>query len=120
MDVLGFYALSIVLEFAKELKGTFDVRGMAQGGVFPAMHLNYLAVRKQDQDQGLGGIMMSEVLDHFCHLAEVSGVEIMTLVPLDSKVSAFYQRRKFVPYGQGKLLIDARRAIAERDRARSV
>ena len=117
MDVVGFYALSMVLEAEKDLRGAFDVRGMAQGGVFPAMHLSYLAVRDQDHGQGLWRIMMSEVLDHFCRSAEVSGVEILTLVPLNDEVSAFYQRRKFVPFGSGKLLIDARRAITERDRA---
>jgi len=118
MEVIGFYALCVVLEPEKDLVDAFDVRGMGRGGVFPALHLAYLAVREEHQGQGLGRIMMADVLDLFCDMAERASVEVMTLVPLNSEVAAFYTRRKFVAFGKGRaLLIDARRAIAERDRA---
>lgn len=118
MEVIGFYALCMVLEPEKDLVDAFDVRGMGRSGVFPALHLAYLAVREEHQGQGLGRIMMADVLDLFCSMAERASVEVMTLVPLNPEVSEFYTRRKFVTFGKGRaLLIDARRAIAERDRA---
>lgn len=119
--ILGFYSLRIVLEQERELRKTFDVAGWANKGSFPALHLEYLAVRKSHHGVGLGRFMMAEVQEKFCEVAELTGVPMLTLRPLNEALVPYYKDRGFVPYGRnGSMMLDARKALRARAEAQAV
>ena len=99
-EPIGFYAMGIMLESDRLLKGTGPIRNRAMGGVYPVLHLEYLAVDERYVGNRLGPDMLSRALVTFTQSVIEIGVPVMTLVPLRDRLVKFYSDRGFVPYGQ--------------------
>jgi N-acetylglutamate synthase-like GNAT family acetyltransferase len=66
--------------------------------VYPALHLEYVAVDKSCQHQDIGTDIMVRVLETFRRAVLELGVPVLTLVPLTQKLVDFYAELGFHRY----------------------
>ncbi|WP_081764294.1 GNAT family N-acetyltransferase [Sphingobium sp. Ant17] len=99
--VIGFYALSTVIEEAGNLPGVFYVPFFGNSKYFPCLSMVYLAVRQDQQRQGIGSAIMVKVILDFADYGEQIGLPLLILTPLNSKVAAFYESLGFERYRRG-------------------
>lgn len=122
-EPLGFYAICLVLESDRLLFGGGPIRNRALRGVYPALHLEYLAVAKEFQGSGIGSDMMSKALAVYRRAIVDFGVPVMTLVPLRNKLVKFYSDLGFVPYGghvgERRMMLTAHQAMAAYEKAQA-
>lgn len=101
-EILAFFSLKITLEEEALLVRGHPMRTWAMNRMFPALHLEYLAVAKAHQGQQLGTIVMGHVLDLYHGAVQSLGVPVLTLVPVDDRTLRFYERLGFHAYAEHK------------------
>lgn len=63
----------------------------------PTAHLGRLAVDRQHQGQGLGGILLVDALKRVCNLADRIGIHAVTVHALNDSAKRFYEAHGFLP-----------------------
>jgi GNAT superfamily N-acetyltransferase len=99
-EPIGFYAMALVLEEDRFLNGGGPIRNRVINKLYPALHLEYLAVRTDYQGAGIGKDMMGRVVETFLNAVLDMGVPVLTLAPLNNKLVTYYQGLGFSPYAQ--------------------
>lgn len=99
--VIGFYALSTVIEEVGNLSGVSYVPFFGNPKYFPCLSMVYLAVEKSHQRQGIGSAIMVKVILDFADYGEQIGLPLLILTPLNNKVAAFYESLGFARYTRG-------------------
>lgn len=94
-NLVGFFALSWIAERESLLPQSPRSRDY-----FPALHLQYIAVRDDLQGNGIGLRVMGRVLDIYLDAAEETAVPALTLIALNERVEAFYADLGFAPYAR--------------------
>lgn len=94
---VGFFALSWIAE--RESLLPQSPRSPAH---FPALHLEYVAVRSEYQGQGVGQYIMGRVLELYLDAAEITAVPALTLIALNERAEKFYAELGFAPYARGE------------------
>ena len=97
--LVGFYAICITLEEDRLLDKNSHLKRFAIGRHFPALQVQYLAVQREFQENGIGTIAMGKIIDTFRQVALMTGVPVMTLTALNSRAARLYSTWGFVPYG---------------------
>lgn len=92
---MAFYALTWIAEEEALLEK--DSKSKAY---FPALHLEYLAVRSDLQGKKIGPWCMARVLDIFIEAGEQTAVPALTLVALDDRSEKVYHEFGFAPYAR--------------------
>lgn len=92
---IGFFALSWIAERESLLPQSPRSRDY-----FPALHLEYVAVRREYQGQGVGLHIMGRVLELYLDAAEISAVPALTLIALNERAEKFYAELGFAPYAR--------------------
>lgn len=113
-QMVGFYALSSVIEEAKKLP---EVSFFPFGGTkqFPCVQLVYLAVQRefQRQPEKYGSTIMGEVIRTFADVGLLVGLPALILIPLNKGVASFYQTLGFEPYDSGtRMFLPLQSAVA--------
>jgi len=111
-DILGFYALSSVVENAKALP---DVKffPFETDAYFPCLQLVYLAVHRPHQRQFYGTAIMAEMVRKFAEIGQYTGLPAIIVTPLNEDAKRFYLRLGFEPYSNGsRLVLPLQTAIA--------
>lgn len=114
-QALGFYSLRLALEpetlLLKSERSFFPL----YKSVFPTVQLEWLAVAKSMQRQGVGTVIMGRVLDRYYQIVRTLGDLPLTLVAANEEAKKFYTSLGFAPYGQGaglpRLLLPAQSVI---------
>lgn len=118
-DVLGFYALSSVVESAKQLPDV-SFYPFETDAYFPCLQLVYLAVHGPLQRQEHGTAIMGEIITRFADVGEITGLPAMIVTPLNPDARRFYVRLGFEPYPKGpRLVLPLQTAIATVEEARA-
>jgi len=121
LNPIAFYALGLQLEDERYLTGDGPIRKRVISKVFPALHLEYVAVDKAYQGQDVGTDIMVRVIEVFRRSVLEFGLPVLTLVPLNEKLVAFYASVGFVRYaerlGQRRMMMPARTALELPERA---
>lgn len=97
-EVVAFYSLKIALEDERMLEKTNPMRFWAQNRIYPALHLEWLAVDKGHQKRQIGTAVMGRVLETFRDAVLETGIPVLTLVPINDEVQAFYAKLGFYAY----------------------
>ena len=98
----GFYTLGISAHDSKYLDQEI-VRATGGRPFIPFIYLNYLAVMRVYQNQGIGTILlMNAVLRSSQVIRNVGGVYGIALHALTDRAADLYDRYGFRPYGQHK------------------
>ncbi len=97
-DVVAFFSLKITLEDERLLPKTNPLRAWANYRVYPALHLEWLAVDNAYQHQKVGTTIMGRVLEIFHQAVLDTGIPVLTLMPIDDAVQAFYASLGFESY----------------------
>lgn len=92
---VGFFALSWIAE--REALLPQSPRSRAY---FPALHLEYIAVRSEYQGHGIGQYIMGRVLEVYLDAADATAVPAMTLIALNQRAERFYTELGFAPYAR--------------------
>jgi len=92
---VGFFALSWIAE--RESLLPQSPRSRAH---FPALHLEYVAVRREYQGRGVGLHIMGRVLELYLDAAETTAVPALTLIALNERAEKFYAELGFAPYAR--------------------
>jgi GNAT superfamily N-acetyltransferase len=117
--LVGFYALSTVVEPSATLPHGVHSPFYGDGGHYPALHLVYLAVDKPFQNQKIGTAMMARVILEFAAIGETIGIPVMTLTPISEKVASFYRDLGFQKFKRGMgMFLPLATALAVRDQTR--
>jgi GNAT superfamily N-acetyltransferase len=99
-SVVGFYAMTTLLESQIELEGGSRWLGFRpQSGRFSTVQLSYVAVHRDLQRQGYGTVLMGAVLQDFYEVVIRTGIFSLTLQAINRDVMDFYKRLGFVQYG---------------------
>jgi GNAT superfamily N-acetyltransferase len=108
--------MSLILESDRFLKGVERMKNRSQSGVYPVVHIEYLAVTSSDQGRGLGTDMMSRALLSYRRAVDEIGAPALTLVALNDGLMAYYRKLGFFPYashtGQRRMMLTAQQVIA--------
>ena len=88
------------MEDERYLSGDGPVRQRVIGKVFPALHLEYVAVHKDHQGKSIGTRMMVRVVETFRRSVLEWGAPVLTLVPLNEKLVKFYAGIGFSSYAK--------------------
>ena len=99
--VLGYYAISSHLVRRGDLPDD-QAKGLPRIDV-PVVLLGRLAIDRSVQGQGLGALLLIDVLRRSEHLAEQLGIRAIEVDAIDDNARRFYEKFGFVP-----LLDDAR------------
>jgi hypothetical protein len=113
-QVVGFYALSSVIEEAKKLP---NVNFFPLGGTkyFPCVQLVYLAVSTpyQRKPQRYGSTIMGEVIRSFAEAGSMMGIPALILIPISKPVAGFYQSLGFEFYDRStRMFLPIQSAVA--------
>jgi GNAT superfamily N-acetyltransferase len=115
---VGFFALSWIAERESLLPHSPRSRDY-----FPALHLEYVAVRSEYQGHGVGLHIMGRVLELYLDAAETTAVPALTLIALNERAEQFYAELGFAPYARGefgagrRMLLPVRTALELRLKA---
>lgn len=119
--MIGFYALSTVIEEAGNLPGVSYVPFFGNPKYFPCLSMVYLAVEKGHQRQGIGSAIMVKVILDFADYGEQIGLPLLILTPLNGKVATFYESLGFARYKRGPgMFLPLQTAIDMRDQLMAV
>ena len=103
-EILGFYALSSVVEDAKALPEV-DFFPFSTSFYFPCLQLVYLAVNQPKQRQSYGTIIMAEIVRRFAEIGQYTGLPALIVTPLNEDAERFYLRLGFTRYPKLKRLV---------------
>lgn len=110
--VIGFYALSSVVEDAKKLPGVAFFP-FSSDRFFPCVQLVYLAVHKPIQRRGYGAIIMGQVIRTFANVGAAIGIPALIVTPLNDDAKRFYTSLGFEPYERGtRMFLPLQTALA--------
>lgn len=113
---VGFFALSTVIEEARNLPSVSYIPFFGPPHYFPWLSMVYLAVDKAHQRQGIGSTMMVRVIRDFADLGERIGLPLLILTPLNGKLADFYEKLGFERYRRGGgMFLPLQTAIDVRD-----
>ncbi len=111
-DILGFYALSSVVESARALPDV-DFFPFETDAFFPCLQLVYLAVHQDHQRKAYGSIILAEIVRNFANVGEYTGLPALIVTPLNEDAKRFYLRFGFTEYPRGpRLVLPIQAAIA--------
>lgn len=113
-SVVGFYALSAVVEDAKKLPGV-PYYSPFSDRQFPCIQLTYMAIRRdlQRNDEEYGTTVLGEVVRTFAEIGEQIGMPAMILTPVNDDARRFYKRWDFEPYyHNNRMFLPLQTAIA--------
>lgn len=112
---VAFYALASALEDDRALKTAGGRSFFSKAGHFSCVQLQYLAVQRTLQKQGIGPLVTVAAIRDFAHVALKVGVCALTVVALDRRRGDFYKKLGFKEYdcvdGRPKMLMPAQTAI---------
>lgn len=119
-EIVAFYALSIKLEEERMLAPDDKQKWRSfnsSNRQFVCLNLDYLAVSKGRQKQGIGTVVLGRIIEEFAKIASMCGIELMTGSSLDQeRFERFYGKLGFQTYGhavnQPQLFLPALSAIA--------
>jgi ribosomal protein S18 acetylase RimI-like enzyme len=97
---VGYYAMGIILEEDRLLKGDGPIRRRVFQRVYPALHLEYIAVHTDFQGNDIGTDMMVRVIETFRKSVLDFGIPVLTLSPLNDDLVKFYEGIGFQKYAQ--------------------
>ena len=100
--VVAFYSLRVTLEDETLLAPSNPIKFWATARVFPSLHLEWLAVHGPYQGKKIGTVIMGRVLETFRDAVLETGLPVLTLIPINDRVRAFYTRLGFDPYAAHK------------------
>lgn len=100
---VAFYALAVVAERLTDRWALIDTFMPNSGHYFPSLRLEWIAVRSDLQDCGLGTIVMGRVLSVLTELVALTGIPAITLKPIDVPTEMFYEKLEFVKFGAAAL-----------------
>jgi len=101
-EVLSFYSLKLCAEPTKLLTGVHK-SSLEKEQVFPAIELEWMAVDKKFQKQGLGARTLVEALSSSYQAFKFAGGYGVVLTP-ERGTEGFYEKYGFTSYGSGKSL----------------
>jgi GNAT superfamily N-acetyltransferase len=103
-EVIGFYALSTVVENAKKLP---DVKffPLETDAYFPCIQLVYLAISATHQNDLYGTEVIGDLIRRFAEIGAFIGIPAMIVTPLNEDAARFYKRLGFLAYPTGKRLV---------------
>lgn len=114
-EPIGFYAMALVLESDRYLSGDGPIRNRVINKLYPAVHLEYLAVDRTYQTAGVGTDMMGRVLRTYLKAVLDIGVPVLTLAPLTPKLMTFYEGLGFRVYakhiGERRMMLPAQTVL---------
>lgn len=111
-EILGFYALSSVVENAKALPGV-RFFPFETNAYFPCLQLVYLAVHKPHQGKLYGTAIMAELVRRFADIGQYIGLPALIVTPLNKDAKRFYLRLGFEAYPKGpRLVLPLQTAVA--------
>jgi GNAT superfamily N-acetyltransferase len=114
-EPIGFYAMALVLESDRFLSGDGPIRNRVINKLYPALHLEYLAVDQDHQGEGVGTDMMGRIVGTYLNAVLEFGVPVLTLAPLNDKLVTFYEGLGFRPYakhiGERRMMLPAQTII---------
>lgn len=102
----GYYALQVGSDTVPDIRKHKDSY-VGSYVSFPAVNLSYLAVDKKFQGQGLGKLLLQDVLVKIAAMADHVGFYALTVQAIDSETAEFYSKLGFEIYlesAQPKLL----------------
>jgi ribosomal protein S18 acetylase RimI-like enzyme len=121
-DVVGFYALSSVIEDAKKLP---EVKFFPFGGTayFPCIQIVYIGVQKDFQrqpDLRVGSIILGHIVKQFAELGTLIGMPALIVTPMNAQVANFYGRIGFAHYDNNtRMVLPLRLAVETVEQARA-
>lgn len=101
-EFVAIYALTVRLENEKALtqNDKKEWGGYKKvNNLFICLSLDYLAVSKKYQRNGVGKIVMGRVLEEFATIAQTSSIQLLTGRAIDTDVFKFYEKLGFQVYG---------------------
>lgn len=112
----GFFSLMMNLEDETALDGPSRQRARTKNRLFAAVHLEWLAVSRSMQGNGIGKFLLAHAITQFSRVAEIAGVPFMTVAAIDQRTCDFYAKLGFVPFGttnivSPRMLLPAQLAI---------
>lgn len=99
--MVGFFALSSVVEEAKKLPDVPFVPFFGSPLYFPCVQLVYMAMHTEFQKQGYGTEVLGEVVRVFAEVGNAIGIPALILTPINDDAKRFYARLGFEPYDKG-------------------
>jgi hypothetical protein len=112
-NVIGFYALSTVVEEVSKLPGV-PFFPLNTSRFFPCLQLVYMAMRTdlQRHEDSHGTAVLGEVVRTFAEIGEQIGMPAMILTPMNADASRFYKRWGFAPYDKNtKMFLPLKTAL---------
>jgi GNAT superfamily N-acetyltransferase len=114
-NIAAFYGLRLHIEPDEDIDGSGNIFRM-QHGYFTAVQLCYIGVQRPLQGNGIGGVVMAHALREFAEVVTRTGVCALTLVAINEKRAAWYERELgFQRYGKPsprpKMFYPARTAL---------
>jgi len=110
----GFYCLSISASESKYLAEEI-IRANEGRAFVPFLYINYLAVRKDWQNQKIGTLLLIDALTRCERVVRDVGVYGVALNALTERAARLYEKYGFRPYGETKypLMILPARSLIE-------
>ena len=112
---VGFHALSLQLQDEKLLSGGERQLFRAQQRVFTSINIDYLAVARVLQGNGVGRLLLGHAIEIFYNAVVSFGVPVMTVVAVDERTCEFYSKLGFRRYGptatQPRMLLPAQSVV---------
>lgn len=83
--------------------------------VFPSINIDYLAVDRRVQGNGIGKFLLGSAIEAFHKAIMIFGVPVMTLVAVDERTCEFYSKLGFRRFGpdvrQPRMLLPAQTVV---------
>ncbi|WP_316975927.1 GNAT family N-acetyltransferase [Shumkonia mesophila] len=97
-EAVGFYCLSISASQSKYLSE--EIINSSEGYAYvPFIYINYLAVRKEYQNNKIGTILLLNALEKCAHTVKNIGIYGVSLNALTDRAAGLYDRYGFREYG---------------------
>lgn len=111
----GFYSLCTRIEDEADLprdfqKGLCKSRLFGSKNLYTSVHLEWLAVHSTMEKQGFGSILLAHAIEQFSKIADMSGIQVMTLNPISLSVVVFYETLGFASINGGAMFLPAKLA----------
>ncbi|SFO02014.1 hypothetical protein [Sphingomonas sp. OK281] len=101
-SVVGFYALSAVVEKVANLGGDVPFFAFQDASRCPCLQLTYMAMQKEHQAQDHGTLLLANVIRTFARLGSEIGIPALIVAPGSERARKFYiDRGSFEPYAKG-------------------
>lgn len=96
---IGFHALSLQMQDDNLLDGNQRNLFRSHQRLFASINLDYIAVDRKMQGQGLGRRLLAHAMEAFYRSVMDFGVPVMTVTAIDVDTCEFYNKLGFRPYG---------------------